>query len=171
MLDVAFYDLQESKIKHIIILDDAEHNSKNNISKEKTLDLSNNPIVFDEENLNNTSINTNDFSFYEKENIIEINEFHQKILKEYINKEKKYIDVNHNHLKKTPLKDFEQLKFELKCLENNIDNYFIVPIMKNNIKYKKMNKCFENEDEDLTIKTSKKEKKIFVEESEGYETD
>ena len=81
MLDVAFYDLQESKIKHIIILDDAEHNSKNNISKEKTLDLSNNPIVFDEENLNNTSINTNDFSFYQKENIIEINEFHQKILK------------------------------------------------------------------------------------------
>ena len=64
------------KIKYIIILDDPEYNSKNNISKEKTLDLSNNPIVFDEENLNNTSINTNDFSFYEKENIIEINEFH-----------------------------------------------------------------------------------------------
>ena len=61
------------KIKYIIILDDPEYNSKNNISKEKTLDLSNNPIVFDEENLNNTSINTNDFSFYEKENIIEIN--------------------------------------------------------------------------------------------------
>ena len=166
-----FMIFKKVKIKYIIILDDPEYNSKNNISKEKTLDLSNNPIVFDEENLNNTSINTNDFSFYEKENIIEINEFHQKILKEYINKEKKYIDINHNLLKKTPLKDFEQLKFELKCLENNIDNYFIVPIMKNNIKYKKMNKCFENEDEDLTIKTSKKEKKIFVEESEGYETD
>ena len=32
------------KIKYIIILDDPEYNSKNNIIKEKTLDLSNNPI-------------------------------------------------------------------------------------------------------------------------------
>ena len=116
-------------------------------------------------------MNTNDFSFYENEKKIEMNQFDKKILTEYINKEKKYLDINHYIIKKFHLKDFEQLKFELKCLENNIDHYFIVPIMKNNIKYKKMNKCFENEDEDLTIKTSKKEKKIFVEESEGYETD
>jgi hypothetical protein len=150
------------KIKYIIILDDPEYNSKNNISKEKTLDLSNNPIVFDEENLNNTSINTNDFSFYKlNEKKVEMNEFDKNILSGYVNKEKKYLEINYYQNKKFLLKDFQQLKFELNSIETNIENYFEIPFMKNNIKYKKMNKYFENKNEDLCIKTSKKEKKYI----------
>jgi hypothetical protein len=150
------------KIKYIIILDDPEYNSKNNISKEKTLDLSNNPIVFDEENLNNTSINTNDFSFYKlNEKKVEMNEFDKNILSGYVNKEKKYLEINYYQNKKFLLKDFQQLKFELNNIETNIENYFEIPFMKNNIKYKKMNKYFENKNEDLCIKTSKKEKKYI----------
>ena len=45
--------------------------------------------------------------------------------------------------KKLSLKEFKQLKFELKCIENYIENYFEIPFMKNNIKYKKINECFD----------------------------
>ncbi len=156
----------------IFILANDEDNIKKNISNEKTLDLSNNPIVFNEENLTNASMNTNDFSFYEQnEKKVEMNEFDKKKLTEYVNKEKNNLELNLN-TKKNPLIDFQQLKFEIKCIENNIENYFVRPIMKNNLKYKKMNKCFENDDEDLIIKTSKKEKYNYnFDEDEGYETD
>ena len=155
----------------IFILANDEDNIKKNISNEKTLDLSNNPIVFNEENLINASMNTNDFSFYEQnEKKVEMNEFDKKKLTEYVNKEKNNLELNLN-TKKNPLIDFQQLKFEIKCIENNIENYFVRPIMKNNVKYKKMNKCFENDDEDLIIKTSKKEKYNNIDEDEGYETD
>ena len=117
-------------------------------------------------------MNTNDFSFYEQnEKKVEMNEFDKQKLTEYVNKEKNYLELNLNN-KKIPLIDFQQLKFEIKCIENNIENYFVRPIMKNNLKYKKMNKCFENDDEDLIIKTSKKEKyNNNIDEDEGYETD
>ena len=104
-------------------------------------------------------MNTNDFSFYENEKKIEMNQFDKKILTEYINKEKKYLDINHYIIKKFHLKDFEQLKFELKYLENNIENYFNIPFMKNNIQCKKVNKSFGNEEDDLIIKNSKNKKK------------
>ena len=155
----------------IFILANDEDNIKKNISNEKTLDLSNNPIVFNEEKLTNASMNTNDFSFYEQnEKKVEMNEFDKKKLTEYVNKEKNNLELNLN-TKKNPLIDFQQLKFEIKCIENNIENYFVRPIMKNNVKYKKMNKCFENDDEDLIIKTSKKEKYNYIDEDEDYETD
>ena len=141
---------------YLVSEDNIQENKTNN---EKTLDLSNNPIVFDEENLNNTSINTNDFSFYKlNEKKVEMNEFDKNILSGYVNKEKKYMEINYYQNKKFLLKDFQQLKFELNSIETNIENYFEIPFMKNNIKYKKMNKYFENKNEDLCIKTSKKEK-------------
>ena len=74
---------------YLVSEDNIQENKTNN---EKTLDLSNNPIVFDEENFNNTSINTNDFSFYKQnEKKVEMNEFDKNILSGYVNKEKKYI--------------------------------------------------------------------------------
>ena len=60
------------------------------------------------------------------------------ILTEYENKEK---NIGEN--KNLSLKEFKQLKFELKCIENYIENYFEIPFMKNNIKYKKINECFD----------------------------
>ena len=144
---------------YLVSEDNIQENKTNN---EKTLDLSNNPIVFDEENFNNTSINTNDFSFYKlNEKKVEMNEFDKNILSGYVNKEKKYLEINYYQNKKFSLKDFQQLKFELNDIENNIENYFEIPFMKNNVKYKKMNKYFENHNEDLCIKTSKKEKKYI----------
>ena len=144
---------------YLVSEDNIQENKTNN---EKTLDLSNNPIVFDEENFNNTSINTNDFSFYKQnEKKVEMNEFDKNILSGYVNKEKKYLEINYYQNKKFLLKDFQQLKFELNSIETNIENYFEIPFMKNNIKYKKMNKYFENKNEDLCIKTSKKEKKYI----------
>ena len=104
-------------------------------------------------------MNTNDFSFYENEKKIEMNQFDKKILTEYINKEKKYLDINHYIIKKFHLKDFEQLKFEIKNIENNIENYFNIPFMKNNIQCKKVNKSFGNEEDDLKNKNSKNKKK------------
>ena len=90
-----------------------------------------------------------------------MNEFDKNILSGYVNKEKKYLEIDYYQNKKFLLKDFQQLKFELNSIETNIENYFEIPFMKNNIKYKKMNKYFENKNEDLCIKTSKKEKKYI----------
>ena len=96
--------------------------------------MSNNPIVFNEEKLTNASMNTNDFSFYEQnEKKVEMNEFDKKILTEYVNKEKNYLELNLNN-KKVSLIDFQQLKFEIKCIENNIENYFLKINIKNKIK-------------------------------------
>ncbi len=73
-----------------------------NISNEKTLDLLNYPIVLGEEILY-TSIN--DFSFYEQNEKIEMNEFDIKILTEYVNEEKNIVSKN----KKLSHKKFKQL--------------------------------------------------------------
>jgi hypothetical protein len=54
-----------------------------------------------------------------------------------VNKEKNIIEIYYGQNKKLSLKEFKQLKFELKCIENYIENYFEIPFMKNNIKYKK----------------------------------
>ena len=81
-----------------------------NISNEKTLDLLNYPIVLGEEILY-TSIN--DFSFYEQNEKIEMNEFDIKILTEYVNEEKNIVSKN----KKLSHKKFKQLNLNLSVLK------------------------------------------------------
>ena len=49
---------------------------------------------------------------------------------EYVNKEKNIIEIYYGQNKTLSLKEFKQLKFELKCIENYIENYFEIPFMK-----------------------------------------
>ena len=111
----------------------------------------------------------------ENNNEIEITEFDIKILKNYVAKE---IDNLQTEIRSNKSKYFKkshlELKLELNLLENNIECYFNKPIMKRNIKEKKMEKMRKkdsiNTNSNKYIK--KEDKKLFdYEEEEGYDTD